>query len=179
ALDPRLQQPEILELPRELCIDVGTVAELAEVELAVLRGEGAGLAAPTLLRGRRRELLADHTQRQELVPLQAQDRLQPVEVLLREQPVAALRSLRVHQPLAFQVADLRDRDVGELRLQALADRADRQQLLAGLGGAHCRKVRRYLPICNSSPSVRAPVSMRRRLRNVPFRLPRSSIDSSP
>ena len=37
------------------------------------------------------ELLADHPQRQELVALQAKDRLEPLDVVLAEEPVATLR----------------------------------------------------------------------------------------
>ena len=81
----------------------------------------------------RRQLLPDHAQRQELVALQAQDRLQPLDVVLAEEPVAAARALRRQQALILEVADLRDRDVRELGLQARADRADRvQALLLGL-----------------------------------------------
>jgi hypothetical protein len=72
------------------------------------------------------ELLADHAQRQELVALQAQDRAQPLDVLLCEQAIAAARPLRMQQPLLLEVADLRDRDVGVLDAQCSADRADRQ-----------------------------------------------------
>ena len=46
---------------------------------------------------------------------------QPLDVVLAEEPVAALRAPRREQPLVLEVADLRDRDVGELRLQAAAD----------------------------------------------------------
>jgi hypothetical protein len=76
------------------------------------------------------ELLADHPQRQELVPLEPEDRLEPLDVVLAEEPVAALRPLRRQQPLVLEIPDLRDRDVGELGLQPAADRADRQQALA-------------------------------------------------
>ena len=82
----------------------------------------------------RRELLADHAQRQELVALEAQDRLEPLDVVLAEQAVAALRALRRQQPLILEVADLRDRDVRELGLQAPADGADRQQPRLGVLG---------------------------------------------
>src|SRR5439155_11682009 len=101
-----------------------------------------------------------------------------LDLLLPEQPVAAAGPLRRHEPLALEVADLRDRDVGELTLQPLADRADGEQprALRCFGRRHCRNVSLYLPICSSSPSLsRAADSMRRRLRNVPLRLPRSSI----
>src|SRR5438105_206158 len=181
ALDPRLEQAEVLQLTGELRIDACAVAELSEVELALLVGKTARLAPASFLRERRGKLLANHAERQELVPLQPEDRFEPVDVVLRKKPVAALRSLRRDQPLALEVANLGDRDVRELRLQPITDGADRQQPLASacLGCAHRRKVSRYLPICSSSPSVSAPDSMRRRLRNVPLRLPRSSIVRSP
>src|SRR4029077_9842395 len=97
--------------------------------------------------GRRRllELLPDHLQRQELVALQAEDRLEPVELLLPEEPVAAARPSRSHEPLALEVADLGDRDVRELGLEAVADSADREQAAAlgcGCGcGGHVRNAR--------------------------------------
>ena len=78
------------------------------------------------------ELVLDHAQRQELVALQPQDRLQPLEVGLAEQPVAALRAPRRQQPLVLEVADLRDRDVRELVDEPAHDLADAKQPLAGL-----------------------------------------------
>src|SRR6185437_321513 len=119
--------------------------------------------------------------RQELVALQSEDRLEPVDVLLREQPVAALRPLRRQQALIFEIPNLRDRDVGEVRLQAPADRADREQPGAGGGGRghRLRKVRRYLPIWSSSPSSSSADSTRFRFTNVPFRLPWSSTSQRP
>src|SRR5262249_42893707 len=113
----------------------------------------------------------------ELVALQPEDRLERVDVVLGEQPVAALRPLGREEPLVLEVADLRDRDVGELRLEPTAHRADRQEPSAGgcrRRHQRLRKVRRYLPICSSSPSASSAVSTRRRLTNVPFKLPWSS-----
>src|SRR5947208_1308771 len=93
----------------------------------------------------------------------------------RDPEAAELRARRGD----LEVADLRDRDVRELRLQPPADVADRQVKVArGFGrGAHfVMKLNRYLPIWTSSPlSSRVPLSIRLRLTNVPFRLPRSSI----
>ena len=105
----------------------GGADQLAEARTA--RGAGAhGPAARPLARalGRLLELVADHAQRQELVALQAQDRAQALDVLLREEAVAAARALRVQQPLLLEVADLRDRDVGVVDAQRCADRADRE-----------------------------------------------------
>ena len=128
------------------------------------------------------ELLPDHAQRQELVALQAQDRLEPLDVVLAEEPVAAARALRRQQALVLEVADLRDRDVRELGLQPRADRADRVQALllgltalCGCGGHRLRKVSRYLPIWTSSSSSSSADSIRFLLTKVPLRLPRSLI----
>ena len=120
-------QPELLEAADELLVHAGGADQLAEARAA--RGAGAHGPAPRPLAralGRLLELLADHAQRQELVALQAQDRAQALDVLLREQAVAAARALRVQQPLLLEVADLRDRDVGVVDAQRGADRADRQ-----------------------------------------------------
>src|SRR5205823_11578337 len=119
-------------------------------------------------------------ERQELVALEAEDRLQPLDVLLAEQPVAATRPFRRKQPLILEVTDLRDGDVRVLALEAAADRSDRVQPGGGSGSRHrSRKISRYLPIWTSSPFSRSPRSIRRRFRNVPFRLPRSSIANVP
>ena len=154
ALDARLEQPELLQLARALGLDPGPLAEprrgRAPPRLAERRTPAAALSpAPA------RELLTDHAQRQELVALHAQDRLQPFDVVLAEQPVAALRPPRREQALVLEVADLGDRDVRELGLEPPADRADREQSLRGLGAvepSRVRKVSRYLPIWSSSPS---------------------------
>src|SRR5207302_1285512 len=156
-LDARLEQAELLELLGELARDPGAAAELPDVELVLAAREPHRTRAPPVLARGRRELLTDHAKREELVALEAQDRLQPLDVVLAEEPVAALRALRREEPLVLEVADLRDRDVRELRLEARADRADREQALGlrGLEGrrAHLsRKVSRYLPIWSSSPS---------------------------
>src|SRR5262249_17381909 len=117
-------------------------------------------------------------QGQEPAALQAEDGRQPLDVVLGEEPVPALRPPRVQEPLILEVADLRDRDVGELVLEPVADRADREEPAASGGFGHrhqfWRKVSRYLPIWTSSPSLRSAVSTRSRLTNVPFRLPWSS-----
>src|SRR5262249_55607375 len=135
AFPPGLQEPVLLELARQLGRDRGAVAELVQVKLVVGIAEADGAPPPALLprSGRRGELLPDHAQRQELVALQAQDRLQPLDVVLAEEPVAALRPSRREQALVLEIADLRDRDVRELGLQAAADRPDREQARA-LGG---------------------------------------------
>src|SRR5438094_455952 len=134
ALDARLEQAELLELSRAGRFDTPPLAEALEIEAFFLLAERGGPAPPPLLPRSRRELLANHAQREKLVALEAEDRLQPLEVVLAEQAVAALRALGRQQPLIPEVADLRDRDVRELRLQAPADGADRQQALGGWGG---------------------------------------------
>src|SRR3984885_11572767 len=180
ALDP----PEVDELAHQ----AGLSARLLHHVLERVQGPGVAYVddrvtepAP-LARGRRDvalrpsagELLADHPQREELVALQAQDRPQALDVALRVETVAALRPARREQLLILEVADLGDRDVGELLVQRLADGADRDRLLArrvavvvgrvrkgdyGLGGVsgghqRLRNASLYLPICSSSPSLR-------------------------
>src|SRR5581483_2455091 len=94
--------------------------------------------------------------------------------------VAALGPLRREEPLALEVADLRDGDVRELGLQLVADGADRQPLPARRGDhQRARNVSRYLPIWSSSPSESSADSTRRRLTKVPLRLPRSSTNQRP
>ena len=69
--------------------------------------------------------VADHLERQVLVALHAQDRLQAAHVVVVELPVPRGRALRIDESLGLQEPDLRDRDVGELGLdldQHLADR---------------------------------------------------------
>src|SRR5947207_14568959 len=79
----RLEQAEVLELAHELAADAGTPAQLGEVDAVLVpRGAERPRPPPLLAAGGRRELLPDHAQRQELVPLEAQDRLQPLDVLL-------------------------------------------------------------------------------------------------
>jgi len=120
---PRLEQPVVLEVAHERRRCSSALAERVEVELLL------GLAEPGArprLPARRCKLLPDDAKREELVALEAEDRLQPVDVVLGEEPVATLRAPRGEQSLVFQVADLRDGEVGELVLEAAADRADRE-----------------------------------------------------
>src|ERR1700733_9505227 len=140
------------------------------------------------------EFLPNHPERQELVPLQTQDRPQPLDVVLGVEPVAALGAARREQLLVLQVADLRDRDVRELLLERLAHGSDRDRLLAGpfgflngrigdldgggvagFGSGHqrLRNASLYLPIWSSSPSTRWWDSIRRRLTYVPLSDPQS------
>ena len=137
-----LDDPEVLELLHEPRLRARLVEHLLE---RILRAAGAHrdrqppqrrARAPVGLARRRRllgrapggELVTDHRQRQELVALQAQDRPQPRDVRGRVQAVTARRAARRQQLLVLEVADLRDRDVGELLLEPLADRPDRQRL---------------------------------------------------
>src|SRR5207248_7843944 len=102
-----------------------------------------------------------------------------------EQAVAALRAPRRQQPLVFEVADLRDRDVRELAAQPPDDLADPEEalalrlLLVARGLRHAMKVIRYFPTCSSSPSSSAARSMRLRFTNVPFSEPWSSTTKWP
>ena len=122
-----LEQPVVASSRALLRGDAGALAELVEVDLVLVGGEPARRRRRRSFEAGRRELLADHAQRQELVALEPEDRLQPLDVVLAEQPVAAARPLRRQQALVLEVADLRDRDVRELGLQPPADRADRVQ----------------------------------------------------
>src|SRR5919108_91442 len=70
------------------------------------------------------QLLADHPQGQELVALQAQDRAQAGEVLLRVESVTPRCALGLQELLVLEVADLGDRDIGELWLERLGHRPD-------------------------------------------------------
>ncbi len=113
GLDPRRHEVVLLEPPREVGRDPGTGAELGEIELAASlpeRGRPAG-------RPRRAlgvERLADHPEREELVPLEPQDGLESLDVLVGEEPIAAPGPPRPEQALILEVTDLRDRDVGKL-----------------------------------------------------------------
>src|SRR5262249_53099873 len=181
AAPPRRQQAERLELPREVGRHAGTAAELVEVDLADALAETGGSAPLPLGDSGRRELVADHAQREELVALQPQDRRQSLEVLLAEEPVAAARPLRIQQPLVLEEADLRDRDVGELVGEAIHDLADPEHPRAsGCGGAHrSTKVSRYLPTWSSSPFQSPWLPVRRRLTKGPLSEPWSSMKNRP
>ena len=106
--------------------------------------------------------------------------------VLAEQAVPAPRAPRREQALILEVADLRDRDVRELRLQTAADGADRQQprrlRAAGVVVATLIGRGRRAGTCRSAARRRRSSgarSIRRRFRNVPLRLPRSSIMKLP
>src|SRR5437588_4927333 len=103
----RLEESVVLELARELAADPGTPAELREVEVLLAAEPDRPRPFAVLASGGRRELLPDHPQRQELITLEAQDRLEPLDVFLAEEPVVALRQ---HGVLA------RDGDVVEENL---------------------------------------------------------------
>src|SRR5439155_15499 len=118
-------------------------------------------------------------QRLEQAGLAVGGRAEGAEVAGRDPVAGEIAAGRRDVGVALEVEDLRDRNVRELGLQPVADRADRQALLPGgcFGGAHARwrKLRRYLPIWSSSPSSSSADSTRLRLTKVPFRLPWSSI----
>ena len=152
-----LDDPVVLELGDQLGVGAGLLDDVLErvqraagadrerqppqrrarAGVAGRRAAGLGLPRTGLGRAAGGELLADHPQRQELVALQAQDRAQARDVGGGVEPVAAGRAPRREQLLVLQVADLGDRDVGELLRERLADGADRQ----GLAGALRRRVR--------------------------------------
>src|SRR5256885_956572 len=111
SLLPRLgargQQTELFELAREARVDPGSVAQFVQIEICLLRSQAGAPPPLAVARRRRGELLADHAQRENLVTLQPQDRLEPLHVLLAEEPIAALGAPRGKQPLILEVTDLR------------------------------------------------------------------------
>jgi hypothetical protein len=132
----RGHQPVGLELLDPLLVDPGRGGHLLDRHLEPGRWLGQLLLDLLLLRGlaiverlARSRLLGqqpvlDHLEWQVLVALHPQDLLQLVNVLVVELPVPRGRPLRIDQPLGFEEADLRDRDVGELRLHRYQDLAD-------------------------------------------------------
>src|SRR5262249_15708839 len=173
-------EPELLELPREARLHPRPLAQLVELDLFLLRPCPKRAPTPPLGRAWRGELLTDDAQRQELVALEPEDRLQPLDLVLADHPIPAPPPARGEQSLVLEVADLRDRDVRELLLQHPADGPDRQPTSLRSGRAHrFRNVSRYLPIWSSSPSSSSAASTRFRFTNVPLRLPWSSILNVP
>src|SRR5207244_12501544 len=85
VLDPRLEQSELLEILGELGRDPRAPAQLAEVELVLAAADRERPPAAAVLARGRGQLLPDHPQRQELVALEPQDRLEPLDVLVAEQ----------------------------------------------------------------------------------------------
>ena len=82
AADRRRDEPVLLEVTGELAGDAGALAQLGEVDLRGTLSE-IGLRPPSTGRGEpRRELVADDAQREELVALEPEDRLEPVDVVL-------------------------------------------------------------------------------------------------
>src|SRR5262245_35711822 len=134
TLDLRgLNQAPVLEVLDQVRTDPGLVDELLERESRALAGIGARGAAkrgplPSLLPGARGQLLANHPQRQELVPLHAENRPQALDVRLAVEPVSTGCPARREELLVLEVSDLGDRDVLELAGQDLGDSADREGL---------------------------------------------------
>src|SRR5262245_19903699 len=112
----RLQKAVIGELACLLGRDACACTELVDGGLGLLPRR-PGAAEATVLRDRRGELLAKDTYRQEVVALEAEDRLETVDVVLAEQAVPPARPLRRQQALVLEIADLRDRDVREIALE--------------------------------------------------------------
>src|SRR5262245_33677318 len=96
----------VLELTHERGLSARPLTELVERDELLLEAppdvacRRLLAVAPPATRGR--QLLADHAQRQELVPLQTQDRAEPLDVFLGEQPVAAVRAAQGQQPLLLE-----------------------------------------------------------------------------
>src|SRR5215510_11652524 len=82
GIDAWSEETEVLQLACETRVDSGALAQSVEVELSFVRVERT--TPLTLPCSRRRELLPDDAKREELVALQAQDRLEPLDVLLAE-----------------------------------------------------------------------------------------------
>ncbi len=172
-----LDELELFELGQQVRVGGGELLEVfaGELLLACRVGQEIGLAQAAAGRpgdaGRRPlDLLADDLERQILVALQRQHADQPLIVVAREQPVAALGAPWRDQALLFEVAQLADADVGELALQAVDDRPDRHELLVadveqdfGPFVHGVMNVSLYLPTCSSSLSSSVWRSMRRRL----------------
>src|SRR4029078_5935510 len=89
ALGGRIEQPVVLEVAHERGSRASPCAERLEVE--VLLGLAETHARPGLA-PRRSELLTDDAERQKLVALQAKNCLEPVDVVLRAQPVPRPRA---------------------------------------------------------------------------------------
>src|SRR5829696_77113 len=96
------------------------------------------------------EMLLDHPQREVVVALLGQHEPQPGDVSGGELPVSGGGALGMDQPLRLEEADLRDRDVRELRAQLAEDLADAQRR----PGVRSRGAHRVA--AGSSPPVRAP-----------------------
>src|SRR5207237_120640 len=90
ALDPRLEQAELLELPRALRADARSLAEALEVETVLLLAERGGPAPAPLLPRPGGQLLADHAQRQELVAPPVDERAVQAAPVLDEPAAFAL-----------------------------------------------------------------------------------------
>jgi hypothetical protein len=140
-----LDDAEVFEFRHQLVAGAGLLDHLVEGEMGAggvdedrpphraAAGPPLGGAAAEVDVAARRQLLADHAKRQELVALQAQDRAQALDIGLAVEAVTAGGAARVEQLLVLEVADLGDRDVVELALQDLADGADRQRLARAAG----------------------------------------------
>src|SRR6188508_2754580 len=81
CLRTRDDEPELLELTDELGRDRGALAQLGLVDLVLVAENADGATTRAVARGARSvQLLANNPKRKELVPLEAQDRRQPLEV---------------------------------------------------------------------------------------------------
>ena len=100
AVRARGEQPEALELARELRADSRPLAELGEIDVLLLLEEVRPPPLP-LGEARARELLADDAKRKELVALELEDPSLTVDVLVAEEPVCALRPPRRDETLVF------------------------------------------------------------------------------
>src|SRR5439155_21898984 len=184
---------EALELLDALTFDARRRGHLLERHLQAGRGIGELLRRlrPVPV-GRHREVLAlavarvqallDHLEREVLIALHAQDRFQLVDVLRVELPVARRRPLRFDEALGLQEPDLRDRDVGEFRLdrhQHLADRLVVARPRHGHDSPAAKNSSLNLPIWTSSFDASFVSSTCSPFTYVPFRLPTSRTKNAP
>src|SRR6266511_3925732 len=115
------EQAVLLQLANELRRPARALGELARVELLLRARQACGALSPLRLRHRRRrQLLADHPERQELVTLEAQDRSQALVAVLdlarldpapvQERSVQAALVLDEELPVAPQHESMAPRD---------------------------------------------------------------------
>ena len=173
ALDPRRQQPVLLERAGERLVDPGPFAELAEIELGLALAETRGVGRACGPRRRPSPAPCRLRAAAGTRPAAGAGSSPARPDVFAEEPVAAARPLGRQQALILEVADLRDRDVRE-ELETSADRADRVQTLLLRLSALCgccrhrlRKVSLYLPIPDlrrSSSSLADSIRHSRRCR---------------
>ena len=175
AAPPPSSSPKLLELAHELGRHARRGGRARPASISSSPSPSAAGRRRWRSARRRRQLLADDAQRQELVALQPQDRLaaarRPPPRTAGSRPGCAAASAG---PGPRGSGSSRSRRPGTRRWSARQTAPIVSSLAAGVLGvvAHrAKNVSRYLPICTSSPSSSAAVSMRARFTKVPLRLP--------